>query len=165
MLAFGQPLATFNILAWLRGELDPSSLSLAASTPPREETEAATPPEPSLELGPSFQLVGGRLDLVATTEPASSYDQEVQTILQRRLLQQTQLLRRENIKVGNQHPLLVKTVEEYERIASEPLDELNVVDLWAVGNSLMAQALSFEKQDSKLTITEPLESVRDHAVF
>jgi len=60
-------------------------------------------------------------------------------------------------KVGNRYPQLVTTIDEYAELINKPLDELDIVNLWALGNALLAQAISFEKQDKNRTITEPLE--------
>jgi hypothetical protein len=66
-------------------------------------------------------------------------------------------LRAETAKAGNVHPTLALAVEEYAALITKPFDELDVVDLWAVGNGLLAHAFSFEHQNEQRTLTEPLE--------
>lgn len=147
----GQPSATMNVMFWLRGELDPDELR--ESNP---SADKAAPPEPALEPGPDFAISNGRIDLVGVPEERA-FDAVTQEMLLQRLRKQVLLLKAENVKIGNQHPLLVQTVDEYALTVSAPLDEIEVVNLWAVGNSLMAQALAFEQQDAHRTIAEPLE--------
>lgn len=152
LIAPGQPKATENVLAWLRGELDPSTLAKLTPT-----SQAVTPPEPSEEAGPTFQIAGGQLDLVPGIESASNFDRATQNSLHQRLKRQVEHLREATAKVGNQHPQLSTVVEEYAKLVAPELSEIDVVDLWAVGNAMMAQAASFDNQDKTRTFTEPLE--------
>jgi Leucine-rich repeat (LRR) protein len=152
LIAPGQPLATLNVLAWLRDEIDMATLPQASSSSERK----GHPPEPSTEPGPSFTIVQGRLDLAPGLEQRD-FDKITQHALLQRLRRQCELLQNANLKVGNQHPLLVRTIEEYGLLISKPLDEIDVVDVWSVGTSVLAQALAFERQDAHRTISEPLE--------
>ncbi len=153
MITPGQPKATRNVLAWLRGDLDTDALSK-----PSEPEEAAprTPPEPEEEVGPTFELVAGKLDLVTGTE-TSDFHRATQESLHRTIKRRLEPLREVTARVGNQHPQLSTVVEEYARLIAPPTAELDVVDLWAGGNALMAQASSFSSQDKAHTLTEPLE--------
>jgi hypothetical protein len=72
-------------------------------------------------------------------------------------VRQARRLQEITIKVGNQHPQLLLIVDEYSRLINGQIDTLDVVDLWAVGNALMAQSISFERQNKDRTFTEPLE--------
>jgi Leucine-rich repeat (LRR) protein len=153
----GQPAATYNILAFLRGELDISSLTNAGEAENNSSDSEEPPPPPLPEAGPSFQVIGGRIELVAGLETSENYDHEVQASLQRRLLKQLEKLRTETAKVGNQHPSLANAVEEYADLVKQPLERLDVVDLWAVGNALLAHANSFENYSADRSLTDPLE--------
>ncbi len=151
-----QPKATENVLSWLRGELDPSTLS------PQQKEEKTlappdVPPEPSEEAGPTFRVEAGQIDLASEPEQATDFDRVTQEALHRRLKRQVELLREATAKVGNQHPQLSAVVEEYARLVAPPISQLGVVDLWAAGNAIMAQAIAFEKHDHLRTLTEPLE--------
>jgi hypothetical protein len=97
------------------------------------------------------------LDLVPGRETDQSFDHATQAALQRRLKRQVESLKEEAAKAANQHPSLCQTVDEYAALIDQPLADLDVVDLWAVGNALMAQAHSFENQDRTRTLTVPLE--------
>jgi hypothetical protein len=141
-----------NVMFWLRGELDPTAIS----SPNPSADKGGFPPEPELEFGPDFAVTNGRFDLVHVVEERP-FDFETQETLRQLLRKQVTLLQAENVKIGNQHPLLVRTIDEYAQIISQPSNEIEVVHLWAVGNSLMAQALAFERQDARRTIAEPLE--------
>jgi Leucine-rich repeat (LRR) protein len=152
LIASGQPSATMNVMFWLRGELDPA----AVHPPSPSADKGGAPPEPELEAGPDFQITNGRFDLTGVPEERP-FDVRTQETLLQLLRRQVSLLQAENVKIGNQHPLLVRTVDEYARILLRPLNEIEVVNLWAVGNGLMAQALAFERQDAHRTISEPLE--------
>jgi hypothetical protein len=154
LIAHGQPSATANVLAWLRGELDPATLAEQRTAP---EPAASRPPEPLPEAGPTFQITAGQLDLVRGKETDSDFDRTTQQTLHKRLTRQTDLLLLETAKVGNRYPQLATTIQEYSDLIGQPFDELDVVDLWAVGNALLAQAISFQQQDRTRTITEPLE--------
>ena len=158
LIAQGQPSATLNVLAWLRGELDPTMSELVAHPPnPSEETNVTLPQEPLPEAGPIFSIESGKLDLVPGPETSEVFDRTTQAALHRRIIRQIEPLRAETAKVGNRHPGLALTVEEYAKLVSKPFDDLDVTDLWAVGNGLLAHAFSFEKQDERRTLTEPLE--------
>jgi hypothetical protein len=122
-----------------------------------QSVESHIPVQPQLEDGPQFQVASGKLDLVPGRETDQSFDHATQTALQRRLKRQIESLKAEAAKAANQHPSLRQTVDEYAALIDQPLPDLDVVDLWAVGNALMAQARSFEKQDQARTLTTPLE--------
>ncbi|WP_168858331.1 leucine-rich repeat domain-containing protein [Bradyrhizobium brasilense] len=155
LIASGQPAATANVLAWLRGELDLSSLSANNAS---ANEKLPIPLEPAIERGPSFQVTRGKYDLIADPE-VGEFDYSAQETLLRRLRKQVALLQQENLKVGNQHPLLVRTIDEYALLISSPLAEIDVLDVWSVGTSVLAQAYAFERQDGHRTISEPLEPV------
>ena len=153
LIAPGQPLATLNVLAWLRDELDTSTLPTQNSS---LSGRKGNPPEPTTEAGPSFKVVQGRFDLAPALE-LQEFDKVTQQALLQRLKKQSALLQNANLKVGNQHPLLVRTIDEYVLSIAKPLDEIDVVEIWSVGTSVLAQALAFERQDAHRTISEPLE--------
>jgi Leucine-rich repeat (LRR) protein len=150
----GQPAATVNVLAWLRGELDLERMDDTSNVP---KPQATWPDEPATEAGPVFQIASGKLDLVPELETASDFDKVTQQSLHRRLISQVDILHAETVKVGNRYPQLATTVAEYRDLVSRHFDSLDIVELWAVGNGLMAQAISFEQQDRLRTISEPLE--------
>ena len=153
LIAPGQPLATLNVLAWLRDELDTSTLPTQNSS---LSGRKGNPPEPTTEAGPSFKVVQGRFHLAPALE-LQEFDKVTQQALLQRLKKQSALLQNANLKVGNQHPLLVRTIDEYVLSIAKPLDEIDVVEIWSVGTSVLAQALAFERQDAHRTISEPLE--------
>ena len=62
-------------------------------------------------------------------------------------------------KVGNLYPQLATTVSAYVNLIDQPFEELDIVNFWAVGNGLLAQSISFERQNKLHTITEPLERI------
>ena len=66
-------------------------------------------------------------------------------------------MRAATAQVGNRHPSLARVVEEYAKIANHPLNDLNVIELWTVGNCLLAHTRAFEAQNQAQTLTEPLE--------
>jgi hypothetical protein len=132
----------------------PPSVPPGTDEPP---VESNIPIQPQLEDGPQFQVASGKLDLVPGRETDQSFDHATQTALQRRLKRQVESLKAEAAKAANQHPSLRQTVDEYATLIDQPLADLDVVDLWAVGNALMVQARSFERQDQTRTLTEPLE--------
>lgn len=154
LIAPGQPKATENVLAWLRGELDPAGLE----APAKSDHELPAPPtEPSEEAGPTFSVHKGQIDLVPSPESDSSYDREIQDSLHRRLRRQSALLLEATVRVGNQHPQLLAVISEYASLITPDIRALDVIDLWAAGNAVMAQAFSFQQQDSSRTLSEPLE--------
>jgi Leucine-rich repeat (LRR) protein len=155
LIAPGQPKSTENVLAWLRGETDPASLRPESNR--TLEPAAPSPPEPDEEAGPTFHVVDGRVDLVPGPETAFDFDRAIQETLHQRLRRQVETLREATKKVGNQHPQLVTVIDEYDKLVQPPIAELDVVDLWAAGNALMAQASSFQHQDKSRTLSEPLE--------
>lgn len=160
LIAGGQPSATRNVLAWLRGEIDPATLPVsvpASSEREEEEEDLSTPEEPALESGPTFSLRSGQLDLVPGLETDPTFDRATQKTLHNRIIRRIEPLRAETLKVGNRYPGLALSVEEYATLVSQPFDELDITDLWAVGNGLLAYAVSFEKQNQNRTLTEPLE--------
>jgi len=154
LIAAGQPTATKNVLAWLRDELD---LTTIETIQPTTRTDIVPPPEPAPEAGPMFQIASGKLDLISGPETASAFDRSTQDALHGRLKRQVSLLQEETRKVSNQHPQLAAIVNEYAGLVTPSINELDVVELWASGNALMAAATSFERQDRAKTITEPLE--------
>lgn len=125
---------------------------------PEQSFESNIPVQPQLEDGPQFQVASGKLDLVPGRETDQSFDRATQAALQRRLKRQVESLQAEAAKAANQHPSLCQTVDAYATLIDQPLPDLDVVDLWTIGNALMAQARSFENQDQTRTLTEPLES-------
>jgi len=154
LLAQGQPHSTINVLRWLRSELDPKDLSQPEDATNDSDT---VPDEPSQEAGPTFQIAdSGKLDLAPGHE-STDFDRAVQETLHRALRRRTEYLREATARVGNQHPQLSTVVEEYANLVNQAIADLDVVDLWAAGNALMAQAASFQEQDPSRTITEPLE--------
>jgi hypothetical protein len=158
LIAGGQPSATANIIAWLRGELDLSTLPPVAEPPDASrDIEIGLPQEPQPEAGPTFTIRSGILDLLPGPETDQAFDRSTQAAIHRRIIRQIEPLRAETSKVGNRHPGLALTVEEYANLVNKPLDDLDVTDLWAVGNGLLAHAASFEKQNERRTLTEPLE--------
>lgn len=152
LIASGQPLATTNVLSWLRGELDQAAFNQSGASADKNPL----PPEPEPEIGPDFRVSDGKFDLVGMLEK-DAFDEATQEMLLQLLRKKISLLRAENIKVGNQHPLLVRTVDEYAELLARPLKEIEIVNLWSLGNGLMAQAFAFERQDARRTIAEPLE--------
>jgi Leucine-rich repeat (LRR) protein len=158
LIAHGQPSATTNVLAWLRGELDSSILQNRRSDIDHDEgVDEVTPPAPAHELGPNLQLVVGRFDLATDNDVQGNYDRIIQNVLHVRLNKQLELLKDEAQRFSNQHPLLARTIVEYAELASQPLDSIDVVSLWTIGNALIAQSVSFEQQDISRTISDPLE--------
>lgn len=150
---------TKNVLAWLRGEIDVGTLPRLPSDLFEEEKakDSIKPEEPALESGPTFSFGAGRLDLVPGPETNEAFDRATQIALHNRIIRRIGSLRAETLKVGNRHPGLALTVEEYASLISQRFEELDVTDLWAVGNGLLAHAISFEKQNENRTLTEPLE--------
>lgn len=120
-------------------------------------TATSAPSEPQLEPGPQFSLVSGKLDLVSDADKDDSYDRATQFALHNRIVRQVTILRTETLRAGNSYPGLTRTVDEYTKLVERPIDDLDVVDLWALGNALIAQAISFEKQNAARTLTSPLE--------
>jgi Leucine-rich repeat (LRR) protein len=155
LIAPGQPKATENVLSWLRGELNPASLESDHGIAP--EVKPVSPPEPSEEAGPTFHVADGRVDLIVGPERTTNFDLEIQQTLHERLRRRVQLLHEATTKVSNQHPQLLTVVDEYVKLVRPEIAELDIVDLWAAGNALMAQAHSFQHQDRTLTLSEPLE--------
>lgn len=156
LIANGQPTATENVLSWLRGEFDPATI-------PNDETNSPIsskmppPPEPEEEAGPSFHIANGQIELTSSRESESDIDVAIQETIHRRLRQQAIRLREMTTRVSNQHPQLFTVADEYLALVDRPLAELDIVSLWAVGNALMAQSLSFQIHDSGRTLADPLE--------
>ncbi|WP_084251753.1 leucine-rich repeat domain-containing protein [Bradyrhizobium sp. AT1] len=155
LIAPGQPTSTFNALAWLRGEIDPASLE----NPVSKAQRVPPPPEPSEEAGPQFRINENQIDLLQSVEESSSFDFQIQAALHKRLQRQASLLYEATKKVSNQHPQLLTVVAEYAELTRPNVDQLDIVNLWAAGNALMAQAASFGQQDKARTFSEPLEPV------
>jgi hypothetical protein len=140
----------------LRGEFDPANLK-SEDDDRTLEPAPPSPPEPDEEAGPRFHLVEGQLDLVRGPETSTDFDRAIQDALHQRLRRRVETLHEATAKVGNQHPQLVTVVDEYSKLIQPPIAELDIVDLWAAGNALMAQASSFQQQDKTRTLSEPLE--------
>jgi hypothetical protein len=129
-----QPAATYRVLAYLRGEFDPSSL------PEIEEPfvapgpgENAAPDEPNPEPGPKFTLESGKLDIVPVREAGEGFDRSTQIAMHKRIMRRVEALQSETAKVGNQHPSLAHVVKEYADLIGKPFDDLDLVDLWVIG--------------------------------
>ncbi len=131
LIAPGQPAATRNVLAWLRGELDPASLP-----PVSDEAEPDAPGDlPSQEARPYVEIgPDGQIDF----PPPEALDAEGNNLRQlRRLHPSLRDLARELIrslpKDNIQHPALQRRCDAYLTQIDRPLEEVDFNRLYFEG--------------------------------
>jgi Leucine-rich repeat (LRR) protein len=165
LIAPGQPQATINVLAWLRGELDANALpGVQADDIAVEDPPPSFPPQ-----GAGMHIV---LDESARLVPAppGSLDRDGNHLPRLRGLHPS--LREaagdlvESLAAGNRpHPLMLKRAEAYRARIDLPLDEINFPELFAEGVRIdnAARRVSKAVQDGRLD-TPPLPLAAEEAL-
>ncbi|MVA34035.1 hypothetical protein [Agrobacterium vitis] len=130
------------------------------------------PPEPELGPGPHYDIIDGKLGIVAS--PPHSDEVNPQTKLFERLRRDIDRLVSAAHKIDNSHPNLAFSIREYAALLDTSLDALDVTGVWVVGGSLAGFAQSFREQNRNRTLAEPLEPevdgllqsvIRQHGAF
>ena len=138
LIAPGQPAATRNVLAWLRGERDPS-----IAPPPPEETPPDLPPQ---GVGPHFAVTDtGAIGFA----PPEALDREGNNIARLRSLHPAlRDLANELVQAlgdGNApHPALLRRAEAYAALINLPLEAIDFARLFAAGVRLANAANAIE---------------------
>lgn len=129
-------------------------------------------PEPELGPGPHYDIIDGKLGIVAS--PPHSDEVNPQTKLFERLRRDIDRLVSAAHKIDNSHPNLAFSIREYAALLDTSLDALDVTGVWVVGGSLAGFAQSFREQNRNRTLAEPLEPevdgllqsvIRQHGAF
>jgi hypothetical protein len=131
----GQPSATRNVLAWLRGELDPASLTDEPPPESNRDADDEPPPLPAQGVGLHFILdAEGRIDLA----PPEDLDREGNNVRRLRSLHpELQELARALVAAlgeGNRpHSVLLVAAEAYQALIDQPLEGIDFARLYARG--------------------------------
>ena len=136
------------------------------------EEPAPIPPEPDAGPGPQYDILDGKLSIVAS--PPVSNEVDTQARLFERLRRDVDRLVSAAHKIDNSHPNLAFSIREYAELLDTPLEALDVTGVWAVGDGLAGFAQSFREQNRNRTLAEPLEPevdgllqgvIRQHGAF
>lgn len=122
LIAVGQPEATANVLAYLRGKRDIAALEKESEADFRPKNEAAELPKEIIEQRPAayrFDQRSGRID--ALPERAKPFDPEIAADLLIELLDKARDLQ-ERLSTANTDPRVRRSVDRLiEVLAAEPL--------------------------------------------
>ncbi|MCF1479167.1 hypothetical protein G6L63_11435 [Agrobacterium vitis] len=130
------------------------------------------PSEPEPGPGPHYDIIDGKLGIVASLPHSDEVN--TQTKLFERLRLDVDRLVSAAHKIDNSQPNLVFSIREYAALLDTPLDTLDVTGVWAVGGSLAGFAQSFREQNRNRTLADPLEPevdgllqsvIRQHGAF
>jgi hypothetical protein len=133
---------------------------------------ATIPPEPEPGPGPQYDILEGKLGIVAS--PPVSNEINTQARLFERLRRDVDRLVSAAHKIDNSHPHLAFSIREYAELMGTSLAELDVTSVWSIGASLSGFAQSFREQNRNRTLAEPLEPevdgllqsvIRQHGAF
>ncbi|WP_439578423.1 leucine-rich repeat domain-containing protein [Elioraea sp.] len=131
----GQPAATRNVLAWLRGQLDPATLIDEPLRGPKREAAHEPPPLPAPGVGLHFVLnQKGLIDLA----PPEDLDREGNNLRRLRSLHpELQELARAVVaalREGNRpHSVLLAAAEAYQTLIDQPLEAIVSAQLYVRG--------------------------------
>lgn len=139
LIAPGQPEATRNVLAWLRGELDPDQLPPLGPVDPGREAEEP-PPLPAPGAGPAvvyapdgrLALAGPRdLDAAGNNRPRLD---ALHPAIREAAIELHDALRRQPTNQRNER--LLRAAGRYRDLADRPLSEIDFARLFAAGVQL-----------------------------
>jgi hypothetical protein len=131
----GQPSATRNVLAWLRGELDPASPADGPAPQSEPDADDEPPPLPAQGVGLHFILdAEGVIDLA----PPEDLDREGNNVRRLRSLhpelQEFSRALVAALREGNRpHSVLLAAAEAYQALIDQPLEGIDFARLYARG--------------------------------
>ena len=123
-------------------------------------------------LGPRYEVIDGKLSLSAKIAPAEEVSR--QRNIHSRLKISCKRLGRLLAPASNQYPILTEVAYEYEQLLDPRTEELDVSAIWSVGDALSSLSQAYKRQDSRATLSTPLEPdlhgvldsvVREHGAF
>jgi hypothetical protein len=130
------------------------------------EEQSGTPliSEPEKGPGPQYHVQQGKLSETASFPAEVESSSLSQKTFLKLLAKQAAEFSAACSALHNQHPSLANIAAEYSQLVSVDITDIDVTGVWAVGGSLASFAQAFREQNTKRTLTEPLEPHLDAAL-